>query len=227
MKPIIGYVRVSSARQGLSRLGLEAQQDRIKAFCEQHGFGLANTYVEVQSGSGADAIAARPQLRAALEEAKRRGCPVIVAKLDRLSRDVAFISGLMARKVQFLVAELGPDVDSFMLHLYAALAQKERAMISERTRAALRAKRSRGELLGNRRNLPQAQALGHAAQIAQAHNRAQGLVPVFEELKDAGVSSYLGIAQALNARGIPTSRGGRWHASTVARVARRLEALAA
>lgn len=114
-----------------------------------------------------------------------------------------------------------------MLHLYAALAEKERAMISERTRAALRAKRAWGELLGNRRNLPEAQALGHAAQTADAHNRAQGLVPIFEELRDAGVSSFLGIAQALNARGIPTPRGGRWHASTVARITRRLEFQAA
>lgn len=227
MRPVVGYVRVSSRKQGLSGLGIEAQQDRLRAFCEQNGFDLTRIYEEVQSGSGADAIEARPQLRAALEDAKRRGCAVVVAKLDRLSRDVAFISGLMARKVPFIVAELGPEVDPFTLHLFAALAEKERAMISERTRAALRAKRARGELLGNRRNLPEAQALGVAAIRAEADQRAQSLVSVFRELRDAGISTFLGIAHALNARGIPTPRGGRWHASTVARIARRLDAIAA
>ena len=133
----------------------------------------------------------------------------------------------MVRKVPFIVAELGPDVDSFMLHLYAALAEKERAMISERTRAALRAKRARGEVLGNRRNLAEAQALGRAALTTAASDRAQGLVPIFEELRDAGVSSFLGIAHALNARGVPTPRGGSWHASTVARLQKRMEAQAA
>jgi DNA invertase Pin-like site-specific DNA recombinase len=224
MKPVIAYVRVSTTRQGESRLGIEAQQDRIKSFCEQNDFVPANTYIEVQSGSGADAIEARPQLRAALEEAKRRGCQVVVAKLDRLSRDVAFISGLMARKVPFLVAELGPEVDNFMLHLYAALAEKERTLIAERTRAALRAKKARGELLGNRRNLPEAQALARQALARAANDRAQSLVPVLEELRDAGVTTFLGIAHALNARGIPTPRGGRWHASTVARIEKRLQA---
>lgn len=227
MKHCIGYIRVSTRRQGQSGLGIEAQQERLKAFCEQFGYTLANTYQEVETGAGADAIEARPQLRAALEDAKRRACPVIVAKLDRLSRDVAFISGLMARKVSFLVAELGPDVDNFMLHLYAALAEKERSLISERTRAALRAKKARGEQLGNRRNLPQAQALARKALADEARTRAQALVPVFEELKDAGLTSLLGIAQALNARGIGTPRGGRWHASTVARVMGRLTEQAA
>lgn len=227
MKPIVGYARVSTRRQGQSGLGIEAQQERIKSFCEQFGYELCQTYQEVETGSGADAIEARPQLRAALSEAKRRSCPVVVAKLDRLSRDVAFISGLMARKVPFLVAELGPDVDSFMLHLYAALAEKERTLIAERTRAALRAKRARGEPLGNRRNLREAQALGVAAIRDEADQRASALLPIIEELRAAGMSSYLGIAQALNARGIPTPRGGRWHPSTVARISQRLELAAA
>ena len=106
-------------------------------------------FVEVETGKGADALARRPQLAAALAEAKHRKCAVAVAKLDRLSRDVHFISGLMAERVQFVVTELGADVDPFLLHLYAALAEKERRLISQRTRDALAAKKAQGKQLGN------------------------------------------------------------------------------
>src|SRR4029079_8678950 len=99
-----------------------------------------------------------PQLAPALAEARRRRCPIAVAKLDRLSRDVHFISGLMAQRVPFIVAELGADADPFMLHIYAALAEKERALISERTRAALAQKKAQGVVLGNRTNLADASA---------------------------------------------------------------------
>lgn len=227
MKQIVGYVRVSTRRQGQSGLGIEAQKDRINAFCEQFGFALASTYTEVETGSGSDAIEARPQLREALREAKRRGCPILVAKLDRLSRDVAFISGLMAKRVPFIVAELGPEVDPFMLHLYAALAEKERTLIAERTRAALRAKRARGERLGNPRNLSDAQALGRQSQSTEAKRKAGELAPVLDELRRAGVTSLLRIAEALNARGISTPRGGKWHAKSVSRLSRLLALQAA
>ena len=106
---------------------------------------------EVETGKGADALDRRPQLAAALDRAKAFRCPVVVSKLDRLSRDVAFISSLMARKVDFVVAELGPEIDPFMLHIYAAVAEKERSLISQRTKAALAAKTARGEPLGNPR----------------------------------------------------------------------------
>lgn len=222
MKNCIAYVRVSTRRQGQSGLGIEAQQERIKAFCGQYGYTAVHTYQEVETGSGADAIEARPQLRLALEEAKKRGCPVVVAKLDRLSRDVAFISGLMARKVSFLVAELGPEVDNFLLHMYAALAEKERTLISDRTRAALRAKKARGHQLGNRRNLHDAQNKGRAVIAKEAVARAEGLSPLLDELRSAGLTTYLSMSDALNARGIPTPRGGKWHASTVSRIVKRL-----
>ena len=223
MKPIVGYVRVSTRRQGQSGLGIEAQRERIKSFCEQFGFDVCKTYEEVETGAGSDAIEARPQLRDALSDAKRRGCAIVVAKLDRLSRDVAFISGLMVRKVPFIVAELGPDVDAFMLHLYAALAEKERNLISERTRSALRAKRSRGAVLGNRTNLASAQARGRDAQRGDATERALTLAPVIQELQRGGIGTHIGLAEALNARGIATARGGMWHASTVARVLHRID----
>jgi DNA invertase Pin-like site-specific DNA recombinase len=226
MQQIIGYARVSTRRQGQSGLGIDAQKDIIRAFCEQHGFALAHTYQEVETGSGSDAIEARPQLRAALEDAKRRGCPVVVAKLDRLSRNVEFIAGLMARRVKFIVCELGIDTDAFALHIFAAMAERERTLISERTRAALKAKRQRGERLGNLPSLPKAQVLGQQAQAAEADERAQSLAAMLADLRRAGVTSFMAIAETLNLRGVPTARGGRWHAASVARVARRLEALA-
>ena len=124
MKPIVAYIRVSTARQGRSGLGLEAQRAAIARFCEAEGYEVVAERLEVETGKGADALDRRPELAAALSEAKRRKCPVLVAKLDRLSRDVAFIAGLMAQRVPFIVAELGPDADPFMLHIYAALAER-------------------------------------------------------------------------------------------------------
>src|SRR3982750_3840066 len=148
-KPAISYIRVSTARQGRSGLGLEAQQAAIQRFCDAEGFEIVREHIEVETGKGADALDRRPELAAALAEARRRKCPVLVAKLDRLSRDVAFIAGLMAQRVPFIVAELRPDADPFMLHVYAALAEKERRLISERTRSALQSKKAKGEALGN------------------------------------------------------------------------------
>ena len=162
LRPIVAYYRVSTERQGRSGLGLEAQAERCAAFAAQNGFAVAEAFTEVETGKGSDALDRRPQLAAALAAAKRLRCPVLVAKLDRLSRDVHFVAGLMVQRVPFLVAELGADVDPFMLHIYAALAEKERRMISERTRAALAARKRQGARLGNRTNLAEAQALGAA-----------------------------------------------------------------
>ena len=107
---------------------------------QAEGITLIAEYVEIETGKGADALDRRPELSAALAQARKAKCPILVAKLDRLSRDVHFISGLMAHRVPFIVAELGADADPFMLHLYAALAEKERSLISARTKAALAAK---------------------------------------------------------------------------------------
>src|SRR5579859_5741481 len=127
MASLLGYIRVSTSQQGKSGLGIEAQREDIQRFCEAEGFLLSGEFVEVETGKGSDALERRPQLNAALALARKTKQAVIVAKLDRLSRDVAFISGLMAQRVPFLVAELGADVDPFVLHLFAALAEKERA----------------------------------------------------------------------------------------------------
>ena len=149
----IAYYRVSTQRQGRSGLGVEAQRAAVQRVAEAEGISLVAEHVEAESGKGSDALLRRPQLRAALDAARQARCPVIVAKLDRLSRDVAFISSLMAQRVPFLVAELGADADPFMLHLYAALAEKERRLIAERTKVALSARKARARGSAIRRTL--------------------------------------------------------------------------
>jgi DNA invertase Pin-like site-specific DNA recombinase len=120
----------------------------VQAFCAAEGFDIVDEFMEVETGKGADALERRPQLAAALKAAKKAKCEVIVAKLDRLSRDVAFIAGLMAQRVPFIVAAFGRNVDPFCLHIYAALAQQERRMISERTKAGLAVAKAKGVKLG-------------------------------------------------------------------------------
>jgi DNA invertase Pin-like site-specific DNA recombinase len=215
MKSAIAYYRVSTQRQGRSGLGLEAQRTAVARFAEAEGITIAGEFTEVETGKGADALDRRPQLAAALATARKERCPVLVAKLDRLFRDVAFIAGLMAQRVPFIVAELGADADPFMLHLYAALAEKERRQISERTRAALAARKERGTKLGNPRNADHAAAVGRQAQILNAEQFAAIVLPVIASLQKAGVTSYRGIASALNGRGVRTARGGRWQVSNV------------
>jgi DNA invertase Pin-like site-specific DNA recombinase len=173
MKSAIAYVRVSTGRQAKSGLGLEAQQAAIRRFAEQEGLEIVATSAEVQSGKDDDQR--RPQLSAALDAARKAKAPVVVAKLDRLSRDVHFISGLMKHKVAFIVADLGADTDPFMLHMYAALAEKERRMISQRTKDALASAKARGKKLGGLR------PSGLAAKQA-AIERAKALAPIFTEL---------------------------------------------
>ena len=126
-RPIVAYYRVSTQRQGRSGLGIEAQKAAVARFAEAENLTPIAEFTEVETSKGSDALERRPQLAAALAAARSAKCPVVVAKLDRLSRDVAFIAGLMVQKVPFIVAELGIDADPFMLHLHAALAEKERA----------------------------------------------------------------------------------------------------
>lgn len=221
MEPVVAYFRVSTERQGRSGLGLEAQRERCAAFAAQQGLDVVEAFTEVETGKGSDALDRRPRLAAALAAAKRLRCPVLVAKLDRLSRDVHFVAGLMAQRVPFLVAELGPDVDPFMLHVYAALAEKERRAVSERTRAALAVRKGRGARLGNRTNLAEAQALGAARTAEAARRFAENAAPVIREIQNSGVASLRGVAAALNARGVRTARGGRWAATQVGAVLRR------
>jgi DNA invertase Pin-like site-specific DNA recombinase len=222
-KPLIAYYRVSTQKQGKSGLGLDAQQDAVARFAAAEGFAIADEFMEIETGKGADALDRRPQLAAALKAARRNGkCPVVVSKLDRLSRDVHFISGLMARGVPFVVAELGKDVEPFMLHIYAAVAQKERALISERTRAALGAAKARGQTLGNPR-LAEAREIANSAKIANADAFAAAVAPAIREARAAGAKTLRAIAAALNGRGITTPGGGQWHSQQVRNVLARID----
>src|SRR3974390_781228 len=142
MRPAIGYIRVSTAKQGPSGLGPEAQQEALRRFAQSEGYSLAETFKDVESAKHDENH--RPALKAAIEKARKEGAPIIVAKLDRLSRDVHYISGLMKHRVPFIVTELGADTDPFLLHIYAALAEKERRLISDRTKAGLAQARKRG-----------------------------------------------------------------------------------
>ena len=214
MKPIITYVRVSTAQQGRSGLGIEAQRAALVRFAETEGFEVVGEFVEVESGKGADALDRRPQLALALSAARKAKCPVVVAKLDRLSRDVHFISGLMAHRVPFIVAELGVDADPFMLHLFAALAEKERSLIAQRTTAALAAAKARGVRLGNPR-IEAARAEAVKATKANANRNAVAILPVVRQMQDAGARTLREVAEALNVRGIATPRGGKWYATSV------------
>jgi DNA invertase Pin-like site-specific DNA recombinase len=212
MKTAIAYTRVSTGKQGRSGLGLEAQRAALARFAEAEGYQLLQTFQETETGKGADALERRPQLAAALKAARQNKAPIIVAKLDRLSRDVHFISGLMMHKTPFIVAELGADADPFMLHLYAALAEKERATISRRTKDALAAKKAQGVKLGglNAKGIQNRD---------EAKERAEALRPVFVEL---GGASAREIARVLNERNVATPTGAPWSAMTVNRVRNRL-----
>ena len=218
MKQAIAYVRVSTARQGRSGLGLEAQLEAIRRFAEAEGFDIVAEHVEVETGKGSDALDRRPVLKTALEDARRIKAPVIVAKLDRLSRDVAFVASLMAQRVPFVVAELGADADPFMLHLYAALAEKERKVISQRTKDALAAAKAKGVVLGKHGREVLAPQNRKAAQ-----RRAMAVSGAVRAKLDAG-KSLRAIAAELNAEGVPTAQGGQWHLTSVKRLVDRLAA---
>jgi len=226
MQPAVAYIRVSRPRQRRSGLGLEAQQAAIEQFAKTHRYRISATFSEVESGTGADAIERRPKLAAAIKAARRLGkivnipqgnnggrakaVPIIVAKLDCLSRDVAVIGGLMAQKVSFIVTELEPDIDPFMLHIYDAVAEKERSHIAERTPAALAAAKARGQQLDD-------PAIGRRNRQAAAY--AESLREVVTPL--AGQTTRV-IAKALNDRGIRTARGGQWQSPQVMRLLDRL-----
>jgi DNA invertase Pin-like site-specific DNA recombinase len=211
MPNIIAYYRVSTLRQGKSGLGLDAQSAAVERFAESEGLTIVKEFIEIESGKGADALNLRPKLAAALAEARKQKCSVVVAKLDRLSRDVAFVAGLMSQRIPFIVAELGADADPFMLHIYAALAEKERRMISARTKAALKAAKARGVVLGNPKQA--------AENRERARAEAENLRPVLTELKHLPSRQ---IAAELTVRGIATPRGGKWQSPTVLRMIDRL-----
>jgi len=228
MEAAVAYYRVSTRQQQRSGLGIEAQRATVQRFAEAEQINIIAEFVEAESGKGADALDRRPQLAAALASAKSAKCCVLVSKLDRLSRDVAFVAGLMAQRVPFIVAELGRDADPFMLHLYAALAEKERRLISERTKAALAVRKGSGAKLGNPTNIQIAGEIGRSTLIAAADEQARSLLPLLRTLRTEGAITIGAITRSLNERKIPAARGSRWHISAVANLlarAQKIEAL--
>jgi DNA invertase Pin-like site-specific DNA recombinase len=211
MSPLIAYYRVSTQKQGRSGLGLAAQRAAAAAFAQTEGFTIIAGFTEVETGKGSDALDRRPQLKAALKAAKKAKCEVAVAKLDRLSRDVALIASLMAQRVPFIVCALGRNVDPFTLHIYAALAEQERRMISERTKVGLAAAKARGVVLGNAEMIAQQQA----ATAERDEQLREVLLPLVGKPSRA-------IAQMLTDKGIASPRGGAWSYRTVLRVMHRL-----
>jgi DNA invertase Pin-like site-specific DNA recombinase len=212
----ISYLRVSTDRQGQSGLGLEAQRKAVLDFLKGGQWKLADEFVEVESGKRSD----RPQLAAALAACKRLKARLVVAKLDRLARNVAFISRLMESSVEFVAADM-PFANKLTIHILAAVAEHEREAISARTKAALAAAEARGVKLGGPK-LRQAQRRGIASNKAKADRFATNVLPVTEQIKATGVTSLRAISRALSARGIATARGGVWTPVQVTVVLRRV-----
>lgn len=217
--PIVTYFRVSTVKQGLSGLGLEAQQMAVYGFLKGSATVLAGEFTEVETGTRRD----RPQLAAALAVCRQRRASLVIAKLDRLARNVAFISALLESRVRFVAVDM-PDADTAFLQMTAVFAELEARKISERTKAALAAAKARGTKLGwshpsQQGRQREASTRGAAANRSAACQFAANVAPVVESIRAAGAITLADIAQALNARGIATPRGGKWHPSTVSRLA--------
>src|SRR5438105_170434 len=231
MQATIGYLRVSTREQGRSGLGLAAQRHEIEGFALREGLAVRSWHQDVQTGAGADALLLRPGLATALKEAKSARCPLIVSRLDRLSRNVHFISGLMEHRVHFIVAALGRDCDHFVLHIYASLAEQERKLIGERIKAAKAAAKRKGEKFGlalrSKAERRRVSLLGRAACAKAAMERTEAYrLHVEWALRQPGVNgrpiSFCAAADKLNARGIESPMGGRWQGSQLQRMAPRL-----
>jgi DNA invertase Pin-like site-specific DNA recombinase len=233
MKDAIGYLRVSTVEQGRSGVGLAAQRSDIESFGTREGFSVKSWHQDVQTGAGADALLLRPGLASALREARAARCPLIVSRLDRLSRNVHFITGLMEHKVHFVVAALGRDCDDFTLHIYASLAEQERKMISERCKASAAVLKAKGEKLGMARHSKSAQrrisALARAGKNRAATERAEAYRQHIEwAFRQPGIYgtgrpiSFRGAANSLNERNIGSPRGSRWSGDRMSRMAIRL-----
>jgi len=221
---VISYLRVSTARQGASGLGLDAQRAAVAAHIATGGHTLVAEYVEVESGRKVD----RPQLAAALAACKLHRATLVIAKLDRLARNVAFIANLMDGGVDFIACDM-PHANRLTLHLLAAIAEHEREMISQRTKAALAAAKARGKRLGNPSGAAALVAYaGDAARQSalkraqKASERAEAVAHVIGEVVASGIEGSRAVALALNERGIPSPSGGSWHAEQVRRTMIRL-----
>lgn len=204
----IAYYRVSTDRQGRSGLGMEAQQQAVCDFLAGRG-ELIESFTEIESGRKND----RPQLSAALSACRYHKAALVIAKLDRLARNVYFISGLMESGVEFVAVDM-PEANRLTIHILAAVAEHEREMISQRTKVALKAAKARGVKLGSPE--PKKGAIIRAQVLRDKADRfAANTLPIIKELQSQGITSYEGLARALNARGIQTANKRKWYSTTV------------
>lgn len=216
MKRCISYLRVSTSKQGADGYGVDAQRGAIETYLALTGSELSEEFIEVESGRRND----RPVLEQALLACRRQKATLLVAKLDRLSRTVAFLSRLVEAKVDFVAVD-NPHANKLMVHLLAAFAEHERDMIAARTKAALASARARGVKLGNPKLSDARTAAIHAIQSRAASHRAN-VLPIIAAIRSSGITTYAGVAAALEARGVPTDRGGRWHPTTVRNIESRI-----
>lgn len=219
----VSYIRVSTAKQGISGLGLEAQKETIASYLNGGKWTLLAEFTEIESGK----VDTRPELIKALNHCKLTGATLLVAKLDRLSRDIAFIVNLEKAGVDFTVCDF-PTANKFTIHIFAALAQYERELISQRTTAALSAKKARGEKLGSPQNLTPAAMtkgvkLASVARIGKADRFALAVAPTVRECQEQGMSIYR-IAKHLNDNHILTATGkaGTWTSQAVKNLLNRI-----
>jgi DNA invertase Pin-like site-specific DNA recombinase len=213
----ISYLRVSTDRQGKSGLGIEAQRAAVDDFLNGGKWTVVKEYTEVESGKRND----RPMLAEAIKGCRVHGAKLVIAKLDRLSRDAHFLLGLKNAGIDFVAADM-PNANRLTVGIMAMVAEEERSMTSARTKAALQAAKARGKKLGGDRGArlsTKAREAGNAAMAAKAAARAAELRPTITELQERGCTSLRAIAAALNDAGIPTARGnGTWSAVQVSRV---------
>jgi DNA invertase Pin-like site-specific DNA recombinase len=231
MKDAIGYLRVSTREQGRSGLGLAAQRHDIDGFSQREGFSIKSWYQDIQTGAGKDALLLRAGLAAALKEARAARCALIVSRLDRLSRNVHFITGLMEHKVHFVVAALGRDCDDFTLHIYASLAEQERKMISERIKAAfIHCKNKLGLDHPTKRSATFRRRFRRLA-LASIHKAAMERAVAYRIHIEWALSqpgkwgrpiSFTAAAGKLNDQNLPSPMGGRWSDRRVGDMAVRL-----
>lgn len=205
----IAYYRVSTARQGQSGLGLEGQQQAVAAFCKP-----LESFTEIETGTNKRQ---RPELQRAIAACKRQGATLVIAKLDRLARNVHFVSGLMESGVEFIACDI-PQANRLTIHILAAVAEDEARRISERTKVALAAAKRRGVRLGNPTNLTTvAKERGCAANVAAAERYREEVLPIARKLRQAG-RTLQEIAHELTGRGLLTRRGKGWSPTAVARL---------
>ena len=211
MKNYIGYYRVSTKAQGLEGNGMTAQRDTVRRFDESQGGVLAMEFSEVETGKKTSDE--RPQLAAALEYAKKSKGTVVIAKLDRLARNAEFLLRLQNSGADFICCDC-PNADRFTVGILALLAQRERELISERTRLSLAALKSKGVKLGTPAPQKAVAAMAVANKTAKTDFAAK-VFPIIQEIKSAGVQTLRGICDCLNRRGISTRNGGQWYPATV------------